>query len=425
MNLIIRQAKIIDRNSAFHNKIADILISDGIIKKIAEKISEKGDHEIDGQKCHLVPGFFDLHVNFCEPGFEYKEDLVSGCKAAVAGGYTGVLQMPSTYPVIQSRSGIEQILNKTKSELVEVHVAGALSVDLEGKDLTEMFDMHQSGTNCFTDNKSAVQDAGLMMRALLYSKNFDGLIMSFPNDQSLSAKGQMNESTVSTQLGLKGIPSIAEELMVARDLMLCAYAESRIHFSTISTAGSVDLIRKAKAQGLRVTCDVAAHHLLLDDSSLEEFDTRFKMRPPLRTASDITALKEGLKDGTIDAICSDHEPEDIESKQKEFDLAAFGAEGIETAFAVAYTALKDVMEFGQIVEKFSGSPRSIISLPIIKNAEGEKANFTLINLEEEWVVNEKDIRSKSKNNPFIGKKLLGKIKAVVNNNKFYPGPSFQ
>ena len=421
MNLIIRQARIIDGQSAFHDKICDILIHNAIIRKIAPAIPEKADHEVQGKDCCLSPGFFDLHVNFCEPGFEYKEDLQSGCRAAMAGGFTGVLQMPSTFPVIQDRSGIEMVRTRTKDELVELAVAGALSADMAGKDLTEMFDMHQNGARCFTDDKKSVQDAGLMMRALLYVKNFKGLIMSFPNDRSLSGKGQMNEGVTSTQLGLKGIPSISEELMTARDLTLCEYTDSRIHFSTISTRGTVALIRQAKAKGLKVTCDVAAHHLLLDDSLLEDFDTRFKIMPPLRTKDDIAALKEGLVDGTIDAICSDHTPEDIESKQKEFDHASPGAGGLETAFAAAYTAMKDVMDIAQLADKMSNAPRKIISLPAIKIAEGEPANCTLLDLTGNWTVSENDLKSKSRNNPFLGMKLTGKVRGVMNKDQFFPG----
>jgi dihydroorotase len=414
MNIIIKAALIIEPGSPYHKKICDVFVSDGIIKKIEKSIDVKADLEIDGRNCTLSAGFFDLHVSFGEPGFEFKEDIVSGCKAAAAGGFTDVIQMPSTFPVMQNSAGIEMITNKIKSGLVTVHAAGALSVDMEGKEMTEMYDMHKSGAVCFTDHKSAVQDGGVMLRSLLYAKTFDGLVMSFSDDRSLSGKGQMNEGPVSTQLGLKGIPSLAEEMMVARDLMLCEYAEGRIHFSTISTKGSVELIRKAKKAGLKITCDVAAHNLLLDESSLEEFDTRFKVKPPLRSQADISALKEGLKDGTIDAICSDHIPEDVENKQKEFDLAAFGAGALETAFAAAHTALKDSMPIEQIIEKFTAGPRKIISKTQIKIAEGETACFTLFNPDEAWTVKVSDIKSKSKNNPFVGMKLSGKVKAVLN-----------
>ena len=414
MNTLIKAALIIDPESPHHKKNFDVLISDGIIKKIDKNIDTKADTVIDGKNCILSPGFFDLHVSFGEPGFEFKEDLESGCKAAAAGGFTDVIQMPSTFPVMQNSAAIQMTTNKKANQLVTVHAAGALSVDMEGHDMTEMYDMHKSGAACFTDHKNAVQDAGVMLRSLLYVKTFDGLVMSFPDDRSLSGKGQMNEGSASTQLGLKGIPALAEELMVARDLMLCEYAEGKIHFSTISTKGSVELIRKAKKAGLKVTCDVAAHHLLLDESKIEEFDTRFKIKPPLRSQEDINALKEGLKDGTIDAICSDHIPEDVENKQKEFDLAAFGAEGLETAFAAANTALKDSMKIEQIIEKFTSAPRKIISQPQIKIAEGETACLTLFNPDEVWDVKESDIKSKSRNNPFVGMKLTGKIKAVLN-----------
>lgn len=417
MNIVIRQAKIIDPHSPNHNSVCDVLISNGVIKQISKKISATSDQEVDGSGCWLSPGFFDLHVNFCEPGFEYKEDLASGCKAAMAGGFTGVLQMPSTLPVIQSKSEVERIQGKTKNGLVEVKVAGALSADLEGKNMTEMFDMHQSGVRCFTDDKKSVQDTGLLHRALLYAGNFNGLVMNFPNDKYLSGNGQVHEGPASTQLGLKGIPAIAEELMVSRDLMLCEYAGAPVHVSTISTKGSVELIRDGKAKGLKITCDVAAHHLLLDDSLLEGFDTRYKIQPPLRSAEDIHALKEGLKDGTIDAICSDHCPEDVENKKKEFDLAAFGAEGIETAFAAAFTALQKVLTPEQLTEKFSSAPRKIAGLPQLKIAEGEPANLTLVNPAEEWMVTESVLQSKSKNNPFIGMKLTGKVKAVFNNDQ--------
>jgi dihydroorotase len=418
MKVLIKQAKIIDGSSPHNGKVKDVLIEDGIIKTIADSISEKADKTIEGKGNCLSIGWFDLHVNFCEPGHEYKEDLLSGCRAAMAGGFTEVLCMPSTYPPIQSKSEIEMIRTKTRDELVSVHAAGVLSVNLEGKDLSEMYDMHSSGALAFTDDKKAVQDSGLMLRALMYAKNFNGLVMSFADDKYVSAKGQVNESVSATHLGLKGIPSLAEELMLNRDIFLNEYAGGKIHFSSVSTAKSVDLIRNAKAKGLKVTCDVAAHNILLDDTALAEFDTNYKVKPPLRSKDDIKAIIEGLKDGTIDSISSDHTPEDVENKKKEFDLASFGMIGLETAYAVANTALGKTMTADKLVEKFAFAPRKILGIatPVLK--EGEKANLTLFNPDEEWTVEEKHLLSKSKNSPFVGMKLKGRVKGVFNKGKY-------
>jgi dihydroorotase len=418
MSVLIKQAKIIDSSSPHHGRVRDVLIENGIIKTIADSISERADKTIEGKGNCLSIGWFDLHVNFREPGHEYKEDLLSGCRAAMAGGFTEVLCMPSTFPPIQSKSEIELIRTKTREELVNVHTAGALSVNLEGKDLSEMFDMHSNGALAFTDDKKAVQDSGLMLRALLYTKNFNGLVMSFADDKYISVKGQMNESISATQLGIKGIPSLAEELMLNRDIFLSEYAETKIHFSSVSTAKSIDLIRKAKARGLKVTCDVAAHNILLDDSMLAEFDTNYKVKPPLRTKDDIKAIIHGLKDGTIDSITSDHTPEDVENKKKEFDLAAFGIIGLETAYSVANTALQKILETDKLVEKFAIAPRKVLGLTMPSVKDGERANLTLFNPDEEWTVEEKHLRSKSKNSPFVGMKLKGKVKGVFNKGKY-------
>ncbi len=416
MNILIKQVNVLDPASPHHGKVKDVLIENGIIKKIAEanSIADKFEKIIDGKGRHLSIGWFDLHVRFCEPGFEYKEDLVSGCKAAAAGGFTGVLCMPSTQPPIQSKSEIEFITNKSKNELTDVFVAGVLSVNRAGKDLSEMYDMSQAGALAFTDDKRSVQDAGLLLRALLYAKNFNGLIMSYPNDENIAGHGQMNEGAVSTQLGLKGTPALAENTMINRDLFLAEYAESRIHFSTVSSAKSIELIREAKRKGMKVTCDVAAHQLLLDDSSLNDFDANYKVKPPLRTKVDIEALKKALIDGTIDSICSDHTPEDVENKKKEFDLAAYGIVGLETAFAVANTAIQKTISLDKLIEKFTIHPRKILSLPVPVIKEGEQANLTLFDSEAEWKVEENHIKSKSKNTPFIGTMLKGKPVAVFN-----------
>ncbi len=421
MKILIQQVNILSANSKFNGMCKDVLLENGMIRKIADAgtIKEKCDETIDGLNKYLSPGLVDLHVNFQEPGNEHKEDLESGCRAAKQGGFTTVLCMPSTNPPVDSGSLIEFICNRTQNQLVDVLVAGTISNKQEGKDLSEMFDMHNAGAKVFTDDKRSVMDAGLMLRALLYSKNFGGKIFSFAHDQSIAQKGQMNEGISSTKLGLKGLPSIAEEIMISRDLILAEYADAEIHFSTISTKRSVELIRAAKKKGMRVSADVSAAHISLTDSELKSFESDFKMMPPLRTLEDVDALIKGLKDGTIDAICSDHLPEDVENKKKEFELAKFGAEGLETCFAAAYTALKNHLSNEQILDKFTSGPQKILGLPIMSIEENAPANLTLLDLRQEWTVERKNIFSKSKNNPFLTKTLLAKAICVFNRNQFY------
>ena len=334
MKILLQSVNVISPGSTHHLKEKDILIEGGKIITIAEagKLPTDNVELISGKDLFVSPGWFDLHVNFGEPGEEYKEDIESGCRAAVQGGFTGVLVMPSTNPPISGRPSVEYILNQAQKSLVEIQVAGTISDKREGKDLSEMFDMFQAGARVFTDDKRAVQDAGLMTRALLYTQNFGGKVFSFAEDKSIAGKGLVHEGIASTSLGLKGIPSVAEEIMINRDLSLAEYTNSPLHFSTLSSRQGVDLIRKAKAKGMKVTADVSAAHLMLDDSSLKEFDSNYKLKPPLRTADDRQALIDGLIDGTIDSICSDHLPQDTEHKRMEFELAAYGASGLETAF---------------------------------------------------------------------------------------------
>ena len=415
MKLLIKSVKIIDPNSPHNGKVKDILIEDGVISKIGDKIKpdDKMIGELDGKGQSISPGWFDMRVNFCDPGYEYKETIETGLKAATAGGFTGVAIMPSTNPTAHTKSIVEYIINSSKGRGVDVHPFGAISVKKEGKDLSEMFDMHSSGAVAFTDDKHPVNDSGLMLRALLYSKNFNGLIVSFPHDVHLAHNGQMNEGVMSTSLGMKGIPSLAEEVMVMRDLELAEYAEARIHFTCISTKRSVDLIRKAKAKGLKVTADVCINNLVLDDSYLSDFDSNYKYLPPLRTKEDIAALKQGLKDGTIDVICSDHTPENEENKKCEFEHAANGSIGLETFFGLANKHLTDVLSLDDIINKIAINPRKILNLNIPQIKEGEKANLTLFDTDTEWTFTEKDIQSKSKNTPYINSKLKGKATKVI------------
>ncbi|HWZ04042.1 MAG TPA: dihydroorotase [Mucilaginibacter sp.] len=415
MNLLIKSATIIDPNSPFNQKIADVLIEKGIITQIAPEIET--DTEIfEAEGKYISPGFFDLNCNIGEPGLETKEDLYTGTKAAAAGGFTGIALMPNTIPPVHSKSEIEYILNRAKKNLVDVYPLGTISHKREGKDLAEMYDMYLSGAKAFSDGNRPVQDAGLMERALLYAQGFDALIFSYPEDTAIAGKAKVNEGEVSTLLGMKGIPSLAEELMIARDLYLAEYTVSRIHFSTISTTRSVELIREAKRKGLEVTCDVAAHHLILTDEALLGFDSQYKVKPPLRTQDDVDALIAGLKDGTIDAIVSQHTPHEVEFKNVELEVAEFGIIGLQTALPLA---LKAGLDIGLIVEKMAINPRKILNIDIPVIAEGKEANFVLFDADEVWEYNKKNNRSRSYNSPFIDHNLIGKVLLTCNNNQSF------
>jgi dihydroorotase len=411
MNLLIKSATILDPGSAFHQQVADILIENGVITRIADDIEADAKLVEAGGK-YVSPGFFDLNCNIGELGLETKEDITSGTRAAAAGGFTGLAMMPNTANPVHSKAEVEYLINRSKGNLVDVYPLGTISHKREGKDLAEMYDMYLSGAKAFTDGNRPVQDAGLMERALLYAQGFDALVFSYPEDTAIAGKAKVNEGEISTLLGMKGIPSLAEELMIARDLYLAEYTVSKIHFSTISTARSVDLIREAKRKGLEVTCDVAAHHLVLTDEALLGFDSQYKVKPPLRTADDVKALIKGLKDGTIDAIVSQHTPHEIEFKDVEFEVAAYGMVGFQTVLPLA---LKAGLPVELLVEKLAITPREILGVAVPVIAEGEKANLVLFDAGTEWEYNSKNNLSKSVNSPFIGDTLKGKVLLTYNN----------
>src|SRR6201996_4464669 len=373
MNLLIKSATITDPNSPYNGQTVDILIEKGIITKIAADI-ETDVEVVDAEGKHISPGFFDLNCNIGELGLETKEDLYTGTKAAAAGGFTGIALMPNTIPPVHSKAEIEYLLNRAQKNLVDVYPLGTISHKREGKDLAEMYDMHLSGAKAFTDGNKPVQDAGLMERALLYAQGFDGLVFSYPEDTAIAGKAKVNEGEISTLLGMKGIPPLAEELMIARDLYLAEYTGSRIHFSTISTTRSVELIREAKRKGLEITCDVAAHHLILTDEALTGFDSLYKVKPPLRTQDDVDALIAGLKDGTIDAIVSQHTPHEVEFKDVEFEVAEFGIIGLQTAFSLA---LKAGLDIELIVQKMAIGPRQVLNIEVPTIADSELANLVI------------------------------------------------
>src|SRR5690554_408332 len=408
---LLQTVHILWPGSLHHDQIRDVLIQNGKIIRIAENIAEqpKGARVVEGRGQYLCPGFFDLNANYGEPGFETKEDIQTGSSAAMAGGFVGVAVHPNTNPPLHRQAEIALIRNRARGLGVDVYPMGTISKRREGQELAELYDMQQSGALAFTDGDRNVADAGLMGRALLYGKGIDALIVSYADDRKISEGTSMNEGEVSTYLGMKGNPNLAEALMVARDLYLAEYHGAKIHFTTISTAESVDLIRKAKAKGLAVTCDVAAHHLLLTDESLTGFDSHFKVQPPLRIKSDVKAVLKGLKDGTIDAIVSQHTPHEIEYKRVELQLAKFGIISQQTVLS---TVLKAGIDIPLLVEKLAVGPRNIVGLPVPKIELGETPNFVLIDPWQEWDFDEKTNRSKSANSPYMGTKQKGMVTHV-------------
>ena len=415
-NLLIQNVTIIDKQSKHHNKTADVLILDGMISEIG-KIAVKKDYQvINGSGQYLSGGFFDLNVNFGEPGLETKEDIESGSKAAMAGGITGLALMPNTSPPMHSKSEISYVVGRSKDNLVDIFPLGCISQNREGKELAEHYDMKLAGAIAFTDGDRSLSDAGLMSRALLYSKGFDGLIMSYAEDKGIAAEGKMNEGINSTLLGMKGNPALAEELIISRDLYLAEYNDSPIHFSTISSERSVELIRQARLKGIKVTCDVAAHHLVFTDENLTGFESSYKVKPPLRTDADVNALVAGLKDGTIDAIVSQHTPHEIEFKDVEFEIALNGIIGLQTLLPMA---LRAGLSADLIVEKLVVNPRLLLKLPVPEIAAGKPANLVMFDPQVEWEYIAAVNYSKCSNSPLLNQTLKGRVNLVINNSKIF------
>ena len=418
MKILIKKATVLDANSKHHRQCKDLLIENGIILKIDENIQTSDAEVFEAENLHVSQGWTELNARFGEPGYEYKEDLNSGMSAAAKGGFTQVALMPSTKPCIQRKSDVNFLTNYSAHHIVNIHPVGALTEDRKGEQITEMYDMHKAGAVAFSDDKRSVENANVMKIAMLYAKNFDGLIMSFSSEKKTTQQGQMNEGITSTKLGLKGIPSLGEEMQLARDLQLCEYTDAKVHFSTITTAASVKMIREAKNKGLKITADTSSYHLLLDDSELERFDSNLKVNPPLRSKKDVKALKKAVKDGTIDVICSDHYPQNIESKKCEFDLASFGMVNLETSFSAANTALKEELSIEEIIPKLTSIPRKILGLETTIIEEGAFADLTLFDPELKWKLDKSEIVSKSKNTALAGKEFTGKALAILNNGQF-------
>jgi dihydroorotase len=418
MTILLKNALVIDPSTPPNDGVVDIFIKNGKIKTIGKNLlTDEKSVVLDVVGAMVSPGWFDLGAVVGEPGFEHREDITSLCQGAAAGGYTGVAVQPNTQPVMDNKGTIAYLKNKSFGNIVTLYPIGALSKECKGQEISEMYDMREAGAIAFSDGIRPMQDNGLMLRALEYVKGFEGLVINHPHDKSLSSGGQMHEGLMSTTLGMRGIPSLSEEMLLQRDIYLLEYSESRLHVSNLSTAGSVALVRAAKAKGLEISCSVAAMNLLFTDEALFDFDTNLKVAPPLRPQSDVEALIEGLKDGTIDCITSNHVAHDDEAKNLEYPYASFGALGLETAFAAVHTALSDTLSLPLLIEKFAIAPRRLLGLDIPSVKEGEPANLTIFNPTQTWVYEAKNCLSKSKNSPFFGKTFTGKVVGVVNNNQ--------
>ncbi|TXT31010.1 MAG: dihydroorotase [Chitinophagaceae bacterium] len=416
MNILLKQVLITDPNSPFNGKIFDMLIESNKISKIGGKLTDKADIIIDEPGMAVSPGWVDVFAHFCDPGYEFKETLQSGAEAAAAGGYTRIFTLPNTKPVTDNKSLVEYAAKQTAHYPVHIHPIGAITQKTEGKELAEMYDMRNSGAIAFSDGLKPVQSPGLFIKALQYVKAFNGVLIQVPIDQSIGASGVMNEGVVSTRLGLPGIPSIAEESILKRDIDLVRYTHSQLHFTGVSTLQSLNLIREAKKEGLQITCSVTPYHLFFCDEDLLTYDTYLKVNPPLRSKADMLALRDGIIDGTIDCIASHHLPQDWDHKICEFDYAEFGMIGLETAFSVV-NHLLDNLSNDRIVELFSLNARNIFKLPATHISEGAAAELTLFHRKRNTMLQKTDFKSKSANSAFIDRELNGKVMGIINKGK--------
>lgn len=414
MNLLIKSATIVDASSPHNSKNRDVLIENGIISKIAAAIkNEKGFKEISLENLHISSGWFDTSVSLGEPGYEERETIENGLKTAAKSGFTVIAVNPNTNPKIDNKAAVEFLINKANSSAVELLPIGNLTKNADGIEMAELFDMQNSGAIAFGDYNKPIENANLMKVVLLYAQNFDGLVLSFPQDNSIARDGLANEGENSTLLGLKGIPALAEELQISRDLFLLEYTGGKLHIPTISTAKSVQLIAEAKKKGLDVTCSVSVHHLTLTDKELHGFNGNVKVAPPLRTSKDIKVLLKGVLNGTIDIITSDHNPIDIEHKKVEFNNAKSGTIGLESLFGV----LVSKFDLNILIKSLTTNPRNRFGLKSTSLQEGEKANITFFNPNTTYNFTEKNIHSTSKNSIFLGKEMNGKVYGIFANNK--------
>ena len=411
MNIILKSAKVINVESKHNGSKQDILISEGKIKKIGSTISVKNAKTISIKNLHVSVGWFDSSVSFGEPGYEERETLINGADVAAKSGFTDLLLNPSTNPVLDNQTDISFIKSKSLNSSCNIHPIGALTLSSESKDLAELYDMKNSGAVGFYDFKKPILNSNLLKTALLYSQSFNSVIMSYPQDNSVAKGGLINEGTISVNYGIKGIPNFAEEIQIARDLHVLEYTGGKLHIPTISTKKSLELIKKAKSKGLNVTCSVAVHNLIFNDKKLKDFDTRFKVLPPLREEKDRIALVNGVKTGLIDMVTSDHLPIDLENKKTDIENAKYGTIGLESIFG----SLLSLFDLNQTIEILSRG-REIFNIEKPEFEVGSKASLSLFTIND-YEFSKADILSKSKNSAFLGMKMKGKPIGVINGNK--------
>lgn len=416
MEFLIRAAQILHPDSPLHNSTKDILISNGKISKISDHIDFDGQ-VVTSEDLKLSVGWFDMRAHYNDPGFEHKEDVDSGTLAALSGGFTDVAILPNTDPVVSTKNAVSYYHKHNRVSPVNLHPVAAVTVRCEGKELTEMIDLHHAGAIAFSDGLKTIWHTDILLKALQYLQKFDGLLINRPEDHHLTAFGHMNEGHVSTVLGLKGMPALSESIMIQRDLKLLEYAGGKIHFSLISTKESVDLIREAKLKGLNVTCDVGVNYLKYTDQDLEDYDTSLKVNPPYRLEEDRVGLLAGLADGTIDVIVSDHNPHDEEGKKLEFDLADFGSANQQPLYSIAKESLGD--QFDSVIDKLTTNPRKILGLEVPKIEEGAEACLTLFSPSKNWRLNGHTNKSKSVASPVFNQAMTGAIIGTVNKGELH------
>ncbi|MEL6255483.1 MAG: dihydroorotase [Bacteroidota bacterium] len=423
-SFLLQQVRLLAPGSKFHKKKVDILIESGKIKEIGKSIqlkNSRGVEHLAEKGAYVSPGWFDMQVHLSDPGFEYKETFDELNKAAIRGGFTGLLCYPNTYPVVDNSQILRSLIQQTEDFAVDFHFTGALSHGVHGKDLAEVFEMHHAGALAFTDGSHPVQDSGLLLRAMQYTRSFSGLIIDCPMDMSLNGSGQMHEGPISTQLGMKGIPTLSETIALSRQLQLLDYSPSRFHVQPLSTPEAANILGSAKRKHKGLSVGTAIQYLCMSDEELLSFDPNYKLFPPLRSKKDVKALQKALKKGIIDVLTSAHQAQGMEEKNLQFEQAEPGMLSLQSFFSLANEHLiqSELIDLEKWVELVSLKPRQILNIPFPQVEEGEEANLTIFHPKKEWEFNKSHIPSRAKNSPLIGRKMKGQVLGVLKGSSYF------